>query len=53
MRLYLETMQQVLPRMKKVLIDPAAGREVVPYLPLDSLVRGGGGAAKVGEPGER
>ena len=53
MRLYLETMQEVLPRMKKVLIDPAAGREVVPYLPLDSLVRGQAGAAKVGEPGER
>ena len=39
LRLYLETMQEVLPRMKKVLIDEVAGRQAVPYLPLDSLMR--------------
>jgi modulator of FtsH protease HflK len=38
-RLYLETMQEVLPRMKKVLIDEVAGRQAVPYLPLDSFLR--------------
>jgi membrane protease subunit HflK len=38
-RLYLETMQEILPRMKKILIDEVAGQQAVPYLPLDSLTR--------------
>ncbi len=38
-RLYLETMGQILGRMKKVLIDPTAGEGAVPYLPLGELLR--------------
>ena len=38
-RLYLETMEEILPRMDKVLIDDKAGESVVPYLPLDQLQR--------------
>lgn len=36
-RLYLETLEEILPRMNKVLIDEAAAEGVVPYLPLDRL----------------
>ena len=47
-RLYLETMEEVLGRMDKVLIDErtqgSAGSGVVPYLPLDQLRRSGAAA---------
>ena len=36
-RIYLETMQQVLGGMKKVIIDNKGGSGVVPYLPLPAL----------------
>ena len=39
-RLYLETMEEVLPAVDKYIVEPGAGN-VVPYLPLD---RGRGGA---------
>ncbi len=39
LRLYLETMEQVLPRTNKIILDDVAGKQVVPYLPLDQLVR--------------
>ena len=42
-RLYLESMQSIFAGMNKVLVDPAAGN-VVPYLPLDQLMKKGGGA---------
>lgn len=38
-RLYLETMEVVLARMNKILIDDTSGKQVVPYLPLDQLLR--------------
>jgi membrane protease subunit HflK len=38
-RLYLETMEEILPRVNKVLLDDVAGKEVVPYLPLDQAIR--------------
>ena len=40
-RLYLETMEQILSGMNKVLIDPSAGggQGVVPYLPLPEIKR--------------
>ncbi|MEZ5647880.1 MAG: FtsH protease activity modulator HflK [Alphaproteobacteria bacterium] len=38
-RLYLETMEEVLGSIDKILIDPHAGQGVVPYLPLDELQR--------------
>ena len=36
-RMYLETMEQVLGRAQKVVIDDPAGKGVVPYLPLPDL----------------
>jgi len=37
-RLYLETMEQVLGGMKKIIMDQSAGAQgVVPYLPLNDL----------------
>jgi modulator of FtsH protease HflK len=54
LRLYLETMEQVLPQVNKVLIDDVAGRQTVPYLPLDQLLtrpkRGEAPAAAGGRP---
>jgi membrane protease subunit HflK len=38
LRLYLETMEEVLPRVNKVVVDEVAGRQTVPYLPLDQLL---------------
>jgi membrane protease subunit HflK len=38
-RLYLETMEAILPGMNKILIDETAGRQVLPYLPLDAAAR--------------
>ncbi|HTW35226.1 MAG TPA: FtsH protease activity modulator HflK [Rhizomicrobium sp.] len=38
-RMYLETMSKVLAPMNKVILDGAAGRNVVPYLPLPELQR--------------
>jgi modulator of FtsH protease HflK len=34
-RLYLETMEEILPKVNKILMDEAAGQRVVPYLPLN------------------
>jgi membrane protease subunit HflK len=40
-RLYIETMQEVLGGMNKVIIDQGpSGESVVPYLPLSELIRG-------------
>ena len=39
LRLYLETMEQVLPRMNKIILDDVAGKSVVPYLPLDQVIK--------------
>jgi len=38
-RLYLETLEQVLGGMDKVIIDDQAGTGVVPYLPLNDLLK--------------
>ena len=38
-RLYLETMEEILPRVNKIILDDTAGKEVVPYLPLDQTIR--------------
>jgi membrane protease subunit HflK len=40
-RLYLETMEEVLGRVDKILLDDKAGQGVVPYLPLNELRKGG------------
>ena len=36
-RMYLETMEQILSGMNKIIIDGDAGQGVVPYLPLPEL----------------
>ncbi|MFZ5609690.1 MAG: FtsH protease activity modulator HflK [Pseudomonadota bacterium] len=36
-RIYLETMEDILKGMNKIIIDEQAGKGVVPYLPLDQL----------------
>jgi len=38
-RLYLETMEEVMGRMSKIFLDDLAGKQVVPYLPLDQVIR--------------
>lgn len=38
-RLYLEAMEEILPRMDKIVIDQRAGEHTVPYLPLDQMLR--------------
>lgn len=38
-RLYLEAMEEILPRLDKIVIDEAAGERTVPYLPLDQMLR--------------
>ncbi len=44
-RMYLETMESVLGKMRKIIIDSQAGQSgVVPYLPLNELTRAGAGA---------
>jgi membrane protease subunit HflK len=37
-RIYLETMEQIMQKMRKILIEPNAGSGTVPYLPLDQLL---------------
>ncbi|MBC7138135.1 MAG: FtsH protease activity modulator HflK [Defluviimonas sp.] len=51
-RLYLETMEQVLGDVDKIIIDQSAGQGVVPYLPLNDLIRapGSGAGAPAGMP---
>ena len=36
-RIYIETMESILPNVEKVIIDGKAGDRLVPYLPLDRL----------------
>lgn len=43
-RLYLEALEDVLPRVHKILLDGNGARDVVPYLPLDKLRRPAAGA---------
>ena len=38
-RIYIETMEEILPHMEKVIIDGKGGERVLPYLPLDRLSR--------------
>jgi membrane protease subunit HflK len=38
-RLYLETMEAILPQVDKIVLDEAAARQVVPYLPLDQMLK--------------
>jgi len=38
-RIYIETMEEILPHVEKVIIDGKVGERVLPYLPLDRLSR--------------
>jgi membrane protease subunit HflK len=50
-RLYIETMESVLSRSRKVIVDTKAGAGNMLYLPLDKLVgAGSSGATVVAEP---
>ena len=37
-RLYIETMEEILPRANKVILDDLAARQAVPYLPLENYL---------------
>ncbi len=41
-RMYLETMEEVYQNSDKIILDEGAGSGVVPYLPLDQLIKKGG-----------
>jgi membrane protease subunit HflK len=36
-RIYIETMEEILPNVEKVIIDGKGGERLLPYLPLDRL----------------
>jgi modulator of FtsH protease HflK len=36
-RIYIETMEEILPNIEKVIIDGKVGDRVLPYLPLERL----------------
>ena len=40
-RIYLETLEEILPNMEKIIIDTKIGERILPYLPLDRLSRSG------------
>lgn len=39
-RLYIETMEDLLPHVEKIIVDGKAGDRLIPYLPLDRLGKG-------------
>lgn len=40
-RIYIETLEEILPNMEKIIIDGKGGERVLPYLPLDRLSKRG------------
>jgi membrane protease subunit HflK len=40
-RIYLETLEEIFPRMDKILIDKQTSEQVLPYLPLERFKKGG------------
>ena len=49
-RLYIETMEEILPNIEKVIIDGKGGDRVLPYLPLERLKAKSGAAAEEQKP---
>lgn len=45
-RIYIETMEEVMPGVEKVIIDGKGGERLLPYLPLDRLPRAKAAAAE-------
>lgn len=39
-RIYLETLEEILPRMEKILIDKKTSEQMIPYLPLERMEKG-------------
>lgn len=44
-RIYIETLEEIMPNVEKVIIDGKAGDRVIPYLPLDRLPKSSGTSA--------
>lgn len=40
-RIYIETLEEILPHVEKIIVDGKAGERMVPYLPLERLKSGG------------
>jgi membrane protease subunit HflK len=40
-RIYIETMEEILPHTEKIIIDGKGGERLLPYLPLDRLSKSG------------
>jgi membrane protease subunit HflK len=38
-RIYIETMEEILPKMDKIIIDGKAGERMLPYLPIDRMTK--------------
>jgi membrane protease subunit HflK len=49
-RLYIETMEEILPNIEKVILDGKGGERVLPYLPLDRLKTKAASAAEEHKP---
>jgi membrane protease subunit HflK len=45
-RIYIETMEEILPNMEKIIIDGKMGDRMLPYLPLDRVKPRTGTAAE-------
>lgn len=48
-RIYIETLEEVLPHVEKIIIDGKAGERMVPYLPLERLSKSAGTASSPDE----
>jgi membrane protease subunit HflK len=49
-RLYIETMEEVMGKAQKIIVDRSASGGVVPYLPLNELKPAAGGSSQAAEP---
>ncbi|NOY54159.1 MAG: FtsH protease activity modulator HflK [Deltaproteobacteria bacterium] len=52
-RIYLETMEKIMPRMEKIIIDGKTADKILPYLPLDRIQKGTQDSAAVDGKGGR
>jgi membrane protease subunit HflK len=41
-RIYIETLEEIMPNVEKVIIDGKAGDRLIPFLPLDRLSKPSG-----------
>ncbi len=52
-RIYLETMEEILPRIEKILIDRKTAEKMLPYLPLERIQKGAQTGGAVGGKGQK